>query len=51
MILIFMQPGAVEGQVGAQRLITISERSYVEQLEALDDERYIQCAQSPHPET
>ena len=33
-----VQPGQTESQVGALRLITIGASSYVEQLEALDDD-------------
>ena len=31
------QPGQVEGQIGALRLIKLGSRGYVEQLQALDD--------------
>lgn len=44
---ILAQPGGLEGQLGALRRLCFGEVGFVEQLDALDDEDYTMCAQSP----
>ena len=46
-LLVLLQPGALEGQVGARRLVVVGGQRYIEELEGLDDRSQTLCGVKP----